>query len=116
MDASEKDKSKCFIIFKKTLWLIGTSRNAILVIACGFIGYIFQMNGDSPFVLVGYVPPGLPEVKPPPFSATVNNETVNFVGMVSNLGTGIMVLPLLTILENIAICKAFGKSVILECF
>jgi sodium-independent sulfate anion transporter 11 len=30
----------------KSLWLIGTSRNAILVVICGFIGYHFE-NTDT---------------------------------------------------------------------
>jgi sodium-independent sulfate anion transporter 11 len=30
----------------KSLWLIGTSRNAILVVICGFIGYHFE-NTDA---------------------------------------------------------------------
>jgi sodium-independent sulfate anion transporter 11 len=57
--------------------------------------------------LLGYVPPGLPEFKIPPFGFTRDNVTVTFPEMVSNLGSGIIVLPILAILENIAICKAF---------
>jgi sodium-independent sulfate anion transporter 11 len=29
-------------VINKSLWLIGTSRNAILVVICGFIGYRFE--------------------------------------------------------------------------
>lgn len=91
------------------MWLVGTSRNAILVVICGVIGYMFKSSGESPFVLIGYIPPGLPEAKPPPFSVTHNNTTETFMDMVSNLGSGIIVVPLIALLENIAICKAFGK-------
>lgn len=97
----------------KTMWLIGTARNAILVILCGFLGYSLYEDKTSPLKLIGDIPPGLPSVQPPPFSATVNNNTYSFGEMVSNLGSGIIVVPLIALLENIAICKAFanGKSV-----
>jgi hypothetical protein len=29
-------------VINKSLWLIGTSRNAILVVICGYIGYHFE--------------------------------------------------------------------------
>jgi sodium-independent sulfate anion transporter 11 len=32
-------------VINKSLWLIGTSRNAILVIVCGYIGYHFEDTG-----------------------------------------------------------------------
>lgn len=96
-------------IVNKSLWLIGTARNAILVIVCGFIGYSFCLNGEPPFNVVGYVPPGLPSLQIQPFSYTNNGTTIGFFEIVSNLSSGIAVVPLIGLLENIAICKAFGK-------
>lgn len=32
-------------VINKTLWLIGTSRNAILVVICGYIGYELEHTG-----------------------------------------------------------------------
>ena len=107
----EQQNSKYHAI-NKLIWLIGTSRNALLVILCGFLGYSFRT--ESPFKLVGYIPAGMPAVQLPPFSYTRNdNTTATFVDMVSNLGSGILVLPLISLMEDIAICKAFstGKSV-----
>ncbi|KAF2885202.1 hypothetical protein ILUMI_20958 [Ignelater luminosus] len=97
----------------KFLWLFGTSRNAILVVLGACIGYSFFVNGDPPFVLIGPIPPGLPEFKPPPFSVSNGNSTASFVDMVADLGSGIVVVALIALLENIAICKAFanGKAV-----
>lgn len=60
-------------------------------------------------MILGEIPPGLPEVTPPPFGFTKGNETVGFFSMCSELGSGIIVVPLIALLENIAICKAFGK-------
>ncbi|KDR24302.1 Sodium-independent sulfate anion transporter, partial [Zootermopsis nevadensis] len=97
-------------VINKSLWLIGTSRNAILVVICGFIGYHFE-NTDA-IKLTGNITKGLPEVKLPPFEFydSTSNNTVSFVDMCSTLGTGIIILPLVALLENIAICKAFSNG------
>ncbi|XP_022908679.2 sodium-independent sulfate anion transporter isoform X1 [Onthophagus taurus] len=101
-------------VINKTIWLISTARNAILVVICGFIGLAVYNEGQTPpFKLIGDVPQGLPDIKPPPFGFTRGNETFTFGEMVSNLGSGVIVIPLIALLENIAICKAFadGKAV-----
>lgn len=102
-----------------TLWLIGTSRNAILVVVTGFIGYSFFTSGGAPFKLIGKIPKGLPAAKVPPFGFEENKNgtivTHTFEDMVSELGSGIIVVPLIGILENIAICKAFGNFFKLWC-
>lgn len=100
-------------LVNKFLWLTGTSRNALLVIICGVIAYSFP-SGESPFHLIGYIPSGMPTLGAPPFGyAKDDNTTVSFFDMCGNLGSGILVLPLISLMEDIAICKAFanGKSV-----
>ncbi|XP_025268868.1 sodium-independent sulfate anion transporter isoform X2 [Camponotus floridanus] len=99
-------------IVNKVLWLIGTSRNAFLVILCGVLGWSFQDN--SPFKLIGYIPGGMPAVQIPPFGYIKDsNTTLTFIDMIGNLGSGILVIPLISLMEDIAICKAFanGKAV-----
>lgn len=102
-------------IINGTLWLVGTSRNAIMVVVTGLLGYHLAQDraGGSPVRLIGHIPPGLPSFQPPPFSAQEGNVTYSFVEMASSLGSGIVVVPLVALLENIAICKAFanGKAV-----
>jgi solute carrier family 26 (sodium-independent sulfate anion transporter), member 11 len=72
--------------------------------------------------MIGDIPQGLPPVMLPPFSIPeIRNETTgeiiqageSFSDMVSSLGSGLIVVPLIALLENIAICKAFanGKAV-----
>ncbi|PNF43810.1 hypothetical protein B7P43_G07765 [Cryptotermes secundus] len=94
----------------KLLWLIGTSRNAILVVICGFIGYHFE-NTDT-IKITGNITQGLPEFKIPPFEFydSTTNHTVSFTDMCSTLGTGLIIVPLVALLENIAICKAFSNG------
>ncbi|XP_014235000.1 sodium-independent sulfate anion transporter-like isoform X1 [Trichogramma pretiosum] len=100
-------------ILNKCLWLMGTSRNALLVVICGCIAYSFPV-GQSPFNLIGDIPSGMPAVQLPPFGYTKDdNTTVSLWTMCENLGSGIIVVPLISLMEDIAICKAFanGKSV-----
>lgn len=56
--------------------------------------------------------PGLPKLEPPPFSTTVQNTTFSFIEMTSTLGSGIVVVPLLALLENISGAKVFCKYVV----
>uniref|UniRef100_U5EHL8 Putative sulfate/bicarbonate/oxalate exchanger sat-1 n=1 Tax=Corethrella appendiculata TaxID=1370023 RepID=U5EHL8_9DIPT len=107
-------KSKKHRIINKIMWLIGTSRNAILVIVCGAIGYTFKSSSNVPFKLIGEIPPGLPTFSAPPFSLTANETTSmkdeSFVDIVSGFGSGLIVVPLISLMENIAICKAFSNG------
>ncbi|XP_054282885.1 sodium-independent sulfate anion transporter-like [Macrosteles quadrilineatus] len=104
-------------IFNKVVWMIGTSRNSILVIVGGILGFYLYQPGlplkEQAVLLIGHIPPGLPTIEPPPFSVTKGNVTYGFVDMVTQMGQGVIVTPLIALLENIAICKAFanGKTV-----
>ncbi|XP_074038318.1 sodium-independent sulfate anion transporter [Leptinotarsa decemlineata] len=98
-------------IVKYTLWLTSTSRNAIVVIFCSFLAYLYESRGiGSPFLLTGQVKPGLPEFKPPPFQTSLNNHTVSFGGMISDLGSSIVLVPVIAVLGNVAIAKAFASG------
>lgn len=70
------------------------------------------------FKIIGDIPAGLPAIQLPPFSIPeIRNETTNeviqagesFSEMISYLGSGLIVVPLITLLEDIAVCKAFGE-------
>ncbi|XP_049853769.1 sodium-independent sulfate anion transporter-like [Schistocerca gregaria] len=110
----DEHKETIHKVVNKFLWLIATSRNAILVIVCGIIGYQLSLLDEVPVNLIGYIPAGLPAFELPPFSVTIEsgNSTVSysFLDMCSNLGSGIFVLPLVALLENIAVCKAFSNG------
>ena len=60
----------------------------------------------------GDIKAGLPPVQPPSFSfnrATANGtEVIGFGAVASELGAAIGLIPLIAILEQIAIAKAFG--------
>ncbi|KAL0893436.1 hypothetical protein ABMA27_015019 [Loxostege sticticalis] len=94
----------------QALWFLSTTRNILVVLVCAALAYYFDTRAQAPFVLTGDVKPGLPQLSPPPFSATVGNHTYTFVEMASTLGSAIFVVPLLSILENIALAKVFSEG------
>ncbi|VVC90078.1 unnamed protein product, partial [Leptidea sinapis] len=94
----------------QALWFLSTTRNILVVLLCSGLAYYFDTKNKTPFVLTGTVKPGLPEFSPPPFSATVGNHTYTFTEMTSTLGSAIFVVPLLSILENIALAKVFSEG------
>ncbi|KAL1489155.1 hypothetical protein ABEB36_014096 [Hypothenemus hampei] len=100
---------------KKTLWFLSISKNALVVFLSALISYIWYSNlGTTPFRLTGPVPRGLPSIGPPPFHVETNNSTVNFVDMVVSLGSGIMVVPIVAVLANVAIAKAYSQDAIVD--
>lgn len=92
--------------FNKTLWFVSTARNAILVIVCGAVGYAFETSGGAPFQLIGAIPPGMPTVQVPAFSTAEQS----FGELLGSMGSGLVVIPLIALMENIAICKAFANG------
>lgn len=103
-------KSKTHHLFNKFLWFVSTARNAILVVVCGVLGYVFeQSGGEAPFKLIGAIPPGLPSFQMPPFNMQPDTDE-SFGDMVASMGSGLIVVPLIALMENIAICKAFGNG------
>ncbi|XP_044575965.1 sodium-independent sulfate anion transporter-like isoform X1 [Cotesia glomerata] len=97
-------------LIQKTLWFLSISRNAITVCIASFITYNHYQNGSSIFITSGSVTPGLPSFNPPPFSSQVGNVTYNFLGMCSHLGSGIIMVPLVAVLTNVAIAKAYVRD------
>lgn len=100
-------------VITKFLWLISTARNIIVVIVCAVMCWFLEKHfGESPVILTGHVKQGLPEFRLPPFEAQVGNVTYTFIDMVSSLGTGSLVVPMLSLLETISIAKVFCKKVL----
>jgi len=102
------------LIISKALWLLSTSRNALVVLVCSTIAFVFYSNWqETPFVLTGKVKPGIPDFKLPPFGTVLGNRTVGFSEMLSDLGASVVLVPVIAVLGNVAIAKAFasGESV-----
>uniref|UniRef100_A0A8C0K5Y5 Sodium-independent sulfate anion transporter n=1 Tax=Canis lupus dingo TaxID=286419 RepID=A0A8C0K5Y5_CANLU len=91
------------------VWTATTARNALVVSFAALVAYSFEVTGYQPFVLTGQTAEGLPPVRTPPFSVTTANGTVSFTEMVQDMGAGLAVVPLMGLLESIAVAKSFGK-------
>lgn len=61
------------------------------------------------FYKIGKVEPGMPEISLPPFQITHHNQTLSFTQVCAELGSGVIVVPLVGVLANVAIAKAFSK-------
>ncbi|XP_063097686.1 sodium-independent sulfate anion transporter isoform X3 [Cavia porcellus] len=86
------------------------ARNALVVSFAALVAYSFEVTGYQPFILTGEIAKGLPPVRVPPFSVTMANGTVSFTRMVQDLGAGLAVVPLIGLLESIAVAKAFASQ------
>lgn len=115
-------KSNFHRIINKTLWLIGTARNAILVIVTGLISYVLHQSSYGELQVIGKIPSGMPSFQMPHFSTDdIRNQTTgeiiqkgqSFHEIVNEMGSLLIVIPLIALLENISVCKSFanGKSV-----
>ncbi|XP_008201868.1 sodium-independent sulfate anion transporter [Nasonia vitripennis] len=109
-DVKIADTSLRCVIISKTLWFLSVGRNALVVLTCSVISFYLHQGGQTPFALSGQVRSGLPGVAFPSFSTSVNNQTYSFGEMCSHLGSGIIIVPLVSVLANIAIAKVFASG------
>ncbi|XP_067134103.1 sodium-independent sulfate anion transporter-like isoform X2 [Centruroides vittatus] len=97
-------------------WMITTGKNALIVLICGGLASILLIYNISPFTLTQVIKAGLPPFEPPPFSVDVYDNSTNktehkdFIRIVQDLRIGVIMIPVISILEAIAIAKAFAKG------
>ena len=116
-------------VVDKAVWFVCTARNAIVVVACLLLAMAMDPLGhdcktqpeECIFSLTGSIDGGLPALQPPPFSVELNvtSDTsgdhgwvlryVGFSDMISTLGAAVVIIPVIAILESVAIAKAFGE-------
>lgn len=84
------------------------------------ISYLIHQSEhfEGDLQVIGEIPSGMPSFQVPPFSIPeIRNETTgeiiqsgeSFMDIVSGMGSSLIVIPLIALLENISVCKAFGK-------
>lgn len=76
------------------------------MLICSAVAFIWGAS-NVPFALTGKVASGIPSFQLPPFSINDGNRTIGFDEILSDLGSGLIFLPLVAILANVAIAKAF---------
>uniref|UniRef100_A0AAG5DYU6 STAS domain-containing protein n=1 Tax=Anopheles atroparvus TaxID=41427 RepID=A0AAG5DYU6_ANOAO len=101
----------------RTLWYVSLARNALVVLGSAFLAYrLAASSGDGsvPFHLSGNVEPGLPSFQWPMRGVTVGNTTVPFLEVTAQLGSGLLLVPLVAVLANVAIAKAFASEIAVD--
>uniref|UniRef100_A0A0A9W820 Sodium-independent sulfate anion transporter n=3 Tax=Lygus hesperus TaxID=30085 RepID=A0A0A9W820_LYGHE len=100
-------------VINNIFWFTSTGRNAIAVLITSFIALWYSNNGmKPPFITTKPIESGIPSIMIPPTSTQIGNQTYDLVEMVSELGTGYIIIPIVAILANIAIAKAFVNGTI----
>lgn len=100
-------------VLDKFIWVLSTGRNAVVVIACLFLAMAFdpvlpdEATRNTTFILTGNIEAGLPPFQLPAFSVEYEGKELDLLGMISELGSALVIIPLIAILENVAIAKAF---------
>ncbi|RXG72094.1 Sodium-independent sulfate anion transporter [Armadillidium vulgare] len=61
-------------------------------------------------ILSGNVTSGIPSPQLPPFSTTVNNQTMAFGDIINDIGIGVIMVPFIAILDDVAIISAWAKG------
>lgn len=107
-------------LLNRLIRFMGISRNATVVVATTVMAMQLEARNMNPFVLTGYIPTGLPSVSLPPFSIEAQPGNVtegivpvpaeSFLEMVQSLGYGLVIVPLIALLESVSVCKAFAKG------
>lgn len=62
-------------------------------------------------LISGKLQSGLPPFQLPPFHTQLLNQTFDFTAMCTELGSSIVLVPVIAVLGNVAIAKAFGKII-----
>lgn len=100
-------------ILRKLIWLCGTGANAIVVIVSAAVVAIVESQGvdiEEHISVTGNITGGMPSFKPPAFEIRHDNETMSTSEVFSTLGAGIGIVPLLALVETMAIGKAFARA------
>ncbi|XP_072931925.1 sodium-independent sulfate anion transporter-like [Epargyreus clarus] len=113
-DPQDEKSRRSTLIMQRTLWFVGVSRNAVVVVIAAAVAYFVHQTKDEPLILTGNITPGLPKPQVPPFSSIVGNTTVTGAEMLAHLGSGLLVVPLVGVISNVAIAKAFSKGSTLD--
>lgn len=126
LENTEDSAKKCSQM-KRVLWFASISRNVVVVIGCSVLAFFLKKGGYDVFSLTGIIhkikqisdnlqelflgslPNGLPNVTFPKIEVNYEGTNYSFIEMAKQLGSGILVVPFIAVLGNVAIAKAFGE-------
>ena len=85
---------------EKFMWVTSLARNAVVVIFGIILNRSLFSYGIKIFKSTGNITEGLPPFAPPPFSLTKGNHTYHFQELIGELGSTVISVPLIAILEH----------------
>ncbi|XP_036322646.1 sodium-independent sulfate anion transporter [Rhagoletis pomonella] len=100
--------------YKTITKYISLSRNALAVVVGITLCYTLSHENWLAFRVSGEIVPGIPTFQLPPFHTQVNGTDVSFAGMIQELGASLAAIPLISVLESIAVAKAFSMGKIVD--
>ncbi|XP_065094491.1 sodium-independent sulfate anion transporter-like isoform X2 [Ochlerotatus camptorhynchus] len=110
-----KDDTQRGKALKKFLWYLSLSRNALIVLITSTIAFKWHSTGaEVPFKLSGHVKPGIPGFELPIYNVQSGNETITYFEVVKDLGSSLILVPLVAVLANVSIAKAFTAGKIVD--
>ncbi|XP_070180155.1 sodium-independent sulfate anion transporter-like [Littorina saxatilis] len=104
-DDPDRQLSIPVMVSRKIIWLVGTAANAVIVIGAAGLTACLIVNDIDVISITGNITSGLPSFEPPHFSGANMTTTEVF----SKIGAGFIIVPLLGLVESIAIGKAFAR-------
>ena len=94
---------------KKTKWLLSISANCLVVVITSTLAWLLVSLGFDLFSLTGEVDQGLPAWQLPwQFNRNSTGEVEGPVQLAQELGVGLLMLPLVSILQHLAIAKHYA--------
>ncbi|XP_062547505.1 sodium-independent sulfate anion transporter isoform X2 [Armigeres subalbatus] len=109
------DKTPRGRALKKFIWYLSLARNAMIVFITSAVAFKWSASGDEvPFKLSGHVKPGIPGFELPIYNVQSGNETISYFEVVKELGSSLLVVPMVAVLANVSIAKAFSTGKIVD--
>ena len=96
-------------VVKKTKWLLSISANCLVVVITSILAWLLVTMNIKLFSLTGEVDQGLPAWQLPwQFNRNSTDEVEGPVQLAQELGVGLLMLPLVSILQHLAIAKHYA--------
>ncbi|XP_012160443.1 sodium-independent sulfate anion transporter isoform X2 [Ceratitis capitata] len=100
--------------YKTLTKYISLSRNALAVFVGIILCYFLSQNDRLAFRVSGNIVPGVPPFKVPPFHTEINGTYIGFEDMIEDLGASLISIPLIAVLETVAVAKSFAMGRIVD--
>lgn len=97
-------------VLSRTLWFISISKNAITIFAaCVVTVYHEAYYGIAPFNLTEPAIRSMPDMVFPIHDTIVGNNTITVIDKAMQLGSGIIIIPLVALLVHVSVAKSFDN-------